>query len=257
VASILSKKLAGGAGNLIFDVKVGDGAFMPTLPAARNLADALIRIAKLHGKRVEALVTDMDQPLGKMSGNALEIIEVVQILKPTPGVKPDQRLHTLCLSLASNALMLATNITEAEASKRVMAALDSGDAFLAFKSIVAAQGGDTRVLDDTSLFPPAPFVRDVIAPLDGYISRIPARVVGDAVVSLGGGRAVKSDVIDHRVGIETLVHVGDAVRPGDRLFRVHAASDDAASGVSEQLINAISVSDIPIVSSPVVIERRT
>lgn len=257
VASILSKKLAGGAGNLIFDVKVGDGAFMPTLPAARNLADALIRIAKLHGKRVEALVTDMDQPLGKMSGNALEIIEVVQILKPTSGAKPDQRLHTLCLSLASNALMLATNITEAEASKRVMAALDSGAAFLAFKSIVAAQGGDTRVLDDTSLFPPAPFVRDVIAPLDGYISRIPARVVGDAVVSLGGGRAVKSDVIDHRVGIETLVHVGDAVRPGDRLFRVHAASDDAASDVSEQLINAISVSDIPIVSSPVVIERRT
>ncbi|MFN7829682.1 MAG: thymidine phosphorylase [Armatimonadota bacterium] len=256
VASILSKKLAGGAGNLIFDVKVGDGAFMPTLPAARNLADALIRIAKLHGKRVEALITDMDQPLGKMAGNALELIEVVQMLNPAADSKPDRRLQMLCVTLATNALMLAANITEAEASTRVLTALDSGAAFTALKSIIGAQGGDTRVLDDTSLLPAAPVVRDVTATTGGYICRIPARTIGDAVVQLGGGRAVKTDVIDHRVGIETLVHIGDAIRPGDTLFRVHATTDDAASDVAELLINAIGVSDVPVAQSPVVIERR-
>ena len=256
VASILSKKLAGGAGNLIFDVKVGDGAFMPTLPAARNLADALIRIAKLHGKRVQALITDMDQPLGKMAGNALELIEVVEMLNPAAEAKPDRRLKTLCLTLATNALMLAANITEADASTRVLAALDSGAAFTDLKSIIGAQGGDTSVLDDTSLLPAAPVVRNVDAQSGGYISGIPAKMIGDAVVRLGGGRAVKSDVIDHRVGIETLVHIGDAIQAGETLFRIHAATEDAAEEVSNLLHKAISVSDIPVASLPIVLERR-
>jgi thymidine phosphorylase len=198
----------------------------------------------------------MDQPLGKMAGNALELIEVVQMLNPAAEAKPDRRLETLCHALATNAVMLVSNITEAEASTRVLAARDSGAAFTALKSIIGAQGGDTRVLDDTSLLPAAPVVRDVTATTGGYISRIPGRTIGDAIVQLGGGRAIKTDVIDHRVGIETLVHIGDAIRTGDTLFRVHAATDDAALGVSELLINAIGVSDVPMASSPVVIERR-
>lgn len=256
VASILSKKLAGGAGNLIFDVKVGDGAFMPTLPAARDLADALIRIAKLHGKRVEALITDMDQPLGKMAGNALELIEVVQILNPRRVSKPDRRLVALCHTLATNALVLTENITEQAASERVNAALDSGKAFEAFKAVIAAQGGDTNVLHNTSYLPTAPVVIDVTSTMHGYISRIPAKTIGDAVVQLGGGRAVKTDVIDHRVGIETLIHIGDAIQPGDTLFRVHAATPDAATDVSARLLGAISVSDAPVTPRPVVLERR-
>lgn len=256
VASILSKKLAGGAGNLIFDVKVGDGAFMPTLPAARDLADALIRIAKLHGKRVEALITDMDQPLGKMAGNALELIEVVQVLNATSESKPDRRLKTLCHTLATNALMLAENLTEQAASERVDAALNSGKAFEAFKSIIAAQGGDTNVLDNASHLPTAPVVIDVTSTMRGYISRVPAKTIGDAVVQIGGGRAVKTDVIDHRVGIETLVHIGDSIQPGDALFRIHAATKEAASDVSARLLCAISVSDAPVTPRPVVFERR-
>ena len=257
VASILSKKLAGGAGNLLFDVKVGDGAFLPELTAARGLADGLIRIAKLHGKRVQALITDMDQPLGRMAGNSLEIIEVTELLNPQTSTKPDSRLFTLCMALATNALILAENISETTAASRVQTALQSGGAFDAFKSIVAAQGGDTHFLDNPQLFPSAPVIKQVTAQRSGFIQRIPARTVGDCVVRLGGGRAIKTDPIDHRVGIETHFHVGAPVAPGDVLFTVHAVSDAAANAVDVLLANAVEISDVSVVVKPIVIESRS
>ncbi len=257
VASILSKKLAGGAGNLLFDVKVGDGAFMPELTAARGLADGLIRIAKLHGKRVQALITDMDQPLGRMAGNSLEIIEVTELLNPETSSKPDSRLFTLCMALATNALILAENISETTAASRVQTALQSGAAFDAFKSILAAQGGDTLFLDNPQLFPSAPVVRQVTAQRSGFVQRIPARTVGDCVVRLGGGRAIKTDPIDHRVGIETHFHVGAPVTAGDVLFTVHAVSDAAANAVDVLLANAVEISDVPVVVKPIVVESRS
>lgn len=257
VASILSKKLAGGAGNLLFDVKVGDGAFMPELTAARGLADGLIRIAKLHGKRVQALITDMDQPLGRMAGNSLEIIEVTELLNPKTSSKPDSRLFTLCMALATNALILAENISETTAASRVQTALQSGAAFDAFKSIVAAQGGDTLFLDNPQPFPSAPVVKQVTAQRSGFIQRIPARTVGDCVVRLGGGRAIKTDPIDHRVGIETHFHVGAPVTAGDVLFTVHAVSDAAANAVDVLLASAVEISDVSVVVKPIVIESRS
>ncbi len=257
VSSILSKKLAGGAGNLIFDVKVGDGAFLPTLAEARVLADALIRIAKLHGKRVQALLTDMDQPLGKMAGNSLEVIEVVELLNPATASGADTRLSTLSLALATNALMLAEGISEEAAAARVQSVLQSGAAFDAFKSVIAAQGGDTRVLDDTSRFPSAPVIKHVTAKHSGYITRIPARAIGDCVVRLGGGRAVKTDAIDHRVGIETHVHVGDSVTAGDVLFTVHAAVDAAATDAEHLLTNIVVISDVPTDVPAIVFESRS
>ncbi len=257
VASILSKKLAGGAGNLLFDVKVGDGAFMPELTAARGLADGLIRIAKLHGKRVQALITDMDQPLGRMAGNSLEIIEVTELLNPETSSKPDSRLFTLCMALATNALILAENISETTAASRVQTALQSGAAFDAFKSIVAAQGGDTLFLDNPQLFPSAPVVKQVTAQRSGFVQRIPARTVGDCVVRLGGGRAIKTDPIDHRVGIETHFHVGAPVTAGDVLFTVYAVSDAAANAVDVLLANAVEISDVPVVVKPIVVESRS
>ena len=257
VASILSKKLAGGAGNLLFDVKVGDGAFLPELTAARGLADGLIRIAKLHGKRVQALITDMDQPLGRMAGNSLEIIEVTELLNPQTSTKHDSRLYTLCVALATNALILAENISETTAASRVQTALQSGGAFDAFKSIVAAQGGDTHFLDNPLLFASAPVVKRVTAQRSGFIQRIPARTVGDCVVRLGGGRAIKTDPIDHRVGIETHLHVGAPVAAGDVLFTVHAVSDAAANAVDVLLTNAVEISDVSVVVKPIVIESRS
>ena len=257
VSSILSKKLAGGAGNLIFDVKVGDGAFMPTLDEARNLADGLIRIASLHGKRVQALITDMDQPLGKMAGNALEIIEVIDFLNPNRTTKPDLRLRLLCLELATKALMLAESIPEEIAADRVQLALDSGAAFDVFKTTVAAQGGDTRFLDDPSMFPKAPVIKHVTVPKTGYIRRVPARAVGDCVVRLGGGRAVKTDAIDHRVGIETHVQIGDLVTAGDVLFTVHALSDTIATEVVHLLNCIVEISDEPVNVPAIVHESRS
>jgi len=257
VSSILSKKLAGGAGNLVFDVKVGDGAFMPTLAEARTLADALIRIAKLHGKRVHALLTDMDQPLGKMAGNSLEVIEVVELLNPATASGADTRLFTLSLALATNALMLAEGISEEAATARVQSVLETGAAFDAFKSVIAAQGGDTRVIDDTSRFPSAPVIKHVTAKHSGYITRIPARAIGDCVVRLGGGRAVKTDAIDHRVGIETHVHVGDSVTAGDVLFTVHAAVDAAARDAEHFLTNIVVISDVPTDVPAIVFESRS
>ena len=257
VASILSKKLAGGAGNLLFDVKVGDGAFMSELTAARGLADGLIRIAKLHGKRVQALITDMNQPLGRMAGNSLEIIEVTELLNPDTSTKPDSRLFTLCVALATNALILAESVSETTAASRVQTALQSGAAFDAFKSIVAAQGGDTLFLDNPQLFPSAPVVKQVTAQRSGFIQRIPARTVGDCVVRLGGGRAIKTDPIDHRVGIETHFHVGAPVTAGDVLFTVHAVSDAAANAVDVLLANAVEISDVSVVVKPIVIESRS
>ena len=257
VASILSKKLAGGAGNLLFDVKVGDGAFMPELTAARGLADGLIRIAKLHGKRVQALITDMDQPLGRMAGNSLEIIEVTELLNPDTSTKPDSRLFTLCVALATNALILAESVSETTAASRVQTALQSGAAFDAFKSIVAAQGGDTLFLDNPQLFPSAPVVTQVTAQRSGFVQRIPARTVGDCVVRLGGGRAIKTDPIDHRVGIETHFHVGAPVAAGDVLFTVYAVSDAAANAVDVLLANAVEISDVPVVVKPIVVESRS
>ena len=257
VASILSKKLAGGAGNLLFDVKVGDGAFLPELSAARNLADGLIRIAKLHGKRVQALITDMDQPLGRMAGNSLEIIEVAQLLNPQTSIKPDSRLYTLCVALATNALNLAENISNTTAASRVENALQSGAAFDAFKAIVAAQGGATHFLDNPQLFPPAPVIKQVTAQRSGFIQRIPARTVGDCVVRLGGGRAIKTDPIDHRVGIETHLHVGAPVAAGDVLFTIHAVSDAAANAVDVLLTNAVEISDVSVVVRPIVVESRS
>ncbi|MEY4915208.1 MAG: pyrimidine-nucleoside phosphorylase, partial [Armatimonadota bacterium] len=257
IASILSKKLAGGAGNLLFDVKVGDGAFLPELTAARGLADGLIRIAKLHGKRVQALITDMDQPLGRMAGNSLEIIEVTQLLNPQTSTKPDSRLYTLCVALATNALILAENISNTTAASRVENALQSGAAFDAFKSIVAAQGGDTHFLDNPQLFPSAPVIKQVTAQRSGFIQRIPARTVGDCVVRLGGGRAIKTDPIDHRVGIETHLHIGAPVAAGDVLFTIHAVSDAAANAVDVLLTNAVEISDVSVVVRPIVVESRS
>ena len=257
IASILSKKLAGGAGNLLFDVKVGDGAFMPELTAARGLADGLIRIAKLHGKRVQALITDMDQPLGRMAGNSLEIIEVTELLNPKTSTKPDSRLYTLCVALATNALILAENISETTAASRVQTALQSGAAFDAFKAIITAQGGDTRFLDNPQLFPSAPVIKQVTAQRSGFIQRIPARTIGDCVVRLGGGRAVKTDHIDHCVGIETHVHIGAAVAAEDVIFTIHAVSDAAANEVDVLLTNAVVISDDSVVVQPIVVESRS
>jgi pyrimidine-nucleoside phosphorylase len=154
-------------------------------------------------------------------------------------------------------LILAENVSETTAASRVQTALQSGAAFDAFKAIVAAQGGDTHFLDNPQLFPSAPVIKQVTAQRSGFIQRIPARTVGDCVVRLGGGRAIKTDPIDHRVGIETHLHIGAPVAAGDVLFTIHAVSDAAANAVDVLLTNAVEISDVSVVVRPIVVESRS
>jgi pyrimidine-nucleoside phosphorylase len=240
-ASVMSKKLAGGAEYILLDVKTGSGAFMPRLPDALELARALVEIGKMAGRRTLALVTDMSQPLGEAVGNALEVAEAIQVLQRRAGAA-SARFEILCIELAAHALMLVGAETQlSEARRRALECLDSGDALQVFRRIVQAQGGDVSVLDDPSLLPQAPVRLPVYVPQAGYIHAIDARRVGLLAVRLGAGRSRKEDTIDHAVGIRVLRHVGDHVEPSLPVAEVHARSDKQAQEIAEELRSCFAV----------------
>ncbi|RIK28582.1 MAG: thymidine phosphorylase [Anaerolineae bacterium] len=218
-SSIMCKKIAAGAQAIVLDVKTGIGAFMETLDEARVLAKLMVDIGKLAGREVVALLSDMNQPLGHAVGNSLEVVEAIETLKG--GGPHDFREH--CLHVCAHLLVLGKrakdlNDGRAQAEK----AMADGSAFEKFRALVKAQGGDVSYVDDPSKFPLAKYVEVVESPLDGSLSQIGARSVGEASVILGGGRAKKSDAIDHAVGIVVHRKVGDKVHKDDPLFTIHA-----------------------------------
>lgn len=218
-SSIMSKKIAAGAQAIVLDVKVGLGAFMTNLDEARVLAKLMMDIGRLAGREVVALLSDMNQPLGHAVGNSLEVVEAIDALKG--GGPHDFREH--CLHVCAHLLVIGKrakdlNDGRAQAEK----ALANGSAFEKFRALVKAQGGDVSYVDDTSKFPRAKYVEVVESPMDGSISQVHARSVGEASVILGGGRAKKSDSIDHAVGIVVHHKVGDKVQKGEPLFTIHA-----------------------------------
>ncbi|MFN8385193.1 MAG: thymidine phosphorylase [Anaerolineales bacterium] len=218
-SSIMSKKIAAGAQAIVLDVKVGLGAFMTNLDEARVLAKLMMDIGRLAGREVVALLSDMNQPLGHAVGNSLEVVEAIDALKG--GGPHDFREH--CLHVCAHLLVIGKrakdlNDGRAQAEK----ALANGSAFEKFRALVKAQGGDVSYVDDTSKFPRAKYVEVVESPMEGSISQVHARSVGEASVILGGGRAKKSDSIDHAVGIVVHHKVGDKVQKGEPLFTIHA-----------------------------------
>jgi len=222
-SSIMSKKIAAGAQAIVLDVKVGLGAFMETLDEARVLAKLMMDIGKLAGRETIALLSDMNQPLGHAVGNSLEVVEAIETLKG--GGPHDFREH--CLHVCAHLLVIGKrakdlNDGRAQAEK----AMANGSAFEKFRLLVKAQGGDVSYVDEPSKFPRAKYVEVVESPMDGSISQVHARSVGEASVILGGGRAKKSDSIDHAVGIVIHHKVGDTVQKGEPLFTIHA--DDEA-----------------------------
>lgn len=222
-ASILSKKLAEGAEALVLDVKFGRGAFLPGYEQARTLARALIDTAKAMGTPARALLTAMDQPLGRAVGNALEVAESVECLR---GRGPAD-LMEVTFALAEQMLLLAGVAESAEEARRKLAAgLESGAALAKFREIVAAQGGDVRMVDDPSLLPSARLREPLPSPAGGHVRKVDARIVALAALRLGAGRARAEDRIDPAVGIDRLVKVGERVAAGDALCRIHAS--DAA-----------------------------
>jgi pyrimidine-nucleoside phosphorylase len=245
-ASIMSKKLAEGIDALVLDVKVGDGAFMKNESEAVALAELLVDTAKRMGKRAVALITDMDQPLGKKIGNALEVEEALEILH---GRGPND-LRTLCLELAAWMIFLggrAASIAEGKQLAEEMMA--SGRARDTFRRVARQQGGDERVVDDRSRLPRARKTEVVRAKESGFVARMACERIGQASVVLGGGREKKEDAIDPAAGIVLEKKVGDAVRAGEPLCTVHY-------NVEERLREALGMLETSFTIGAEMPERR-
>ena len=232
VSSILSKKLAAGADIIVLDVKTGSGAFMETEEDAFGLARSLSDVGRRAGKRVVAVVTDMDEPLGSAVGNALEVREAIAALRGEYGGD----LMELCLTLGTQ-ILLEGGLAPDEAAARAMlrGTIESGAALRRFEQFVQAQGGDPAAVRDPSLLPAAPFRREVLSPSAGYVSRIDAHGVGLVSMHLGGGRAAKEDSVDLAVGVVLNKKVGDRVEAGESLGTVHAQTEESLTETETQL----------------------
>ncbi len=220
VASILSKKLAAGLDGLVLDVKVGRGAFMPDLPSARALARALVRVGRAAGKDVVALLTDMSAPIGRTVGNALEAREAIEVLR---GEGPPD---TVALTLALGAEMLLLGRVEARrgaARRRLERALASGAGLERLARMIAAQGGDPRVVDEPGRLPRAPARVPVLAPASGVVTAIDPRRIAEVALALGAGRTRADQAVDPRVGVELAVARGGRVERGQPLAFLHVA----------------------------------
>ncbi len=250
-SSIMSKKIAAGAHAIVLDVKVGFGAFMQTLEAGRELANLMVNIGQLAGRKTIALLSDMNQPLGRAVGNALEVIEAIETLKG--GGPPDFREH--CLRVAAHMLTLGRRAKDMnEARILVENSIADGSALEKLRVLVEAQGGDPSFVDDVSKFQRAKYVEVVNAPRSGFISQIHARSVGEAAVTLGAGRAKKGDPIDHAVGFVILKKVGDAVEKGEPLFEVHANDEVKLKEAREAALAAHQFSEEAVPPLPLFYE---
>lgn len=250
--SILSKKLAAGIDALVLDVKFGRGAFMPDLAAARELATTLVRVGRAAGKQVRALLTRMDAPLGRTVGNALEVAESIAALR---GAGPAD-LMEVTRALGVEMLMLGgLATTPAEANARLDAALTSGAALEKFRAVIAAQGGDARVVDDPARLPVARHVEPALAPRSGWVTAVDARAVAFAALRLGAGRARAEDAVDPAVGVAGLVQVGEAVAVGQPFAWLHANDLTGLPEARALLAGAFTVGEAPVQPPPLVADR--
>jgi pyrimidine-nucleoside phosphorylase len=237
-ASIMSKKIAAGAEAIVLDVKVGDGAFMKSLPDAQVLAETMIALGERAERRVVCLLTDMDQPLGCAVGNALEVREAVATLR---GEGPAD-LTELALDASAHLLTLSDlDLDRAEARRRTEAAVADGSAHTLYERWVRAQGGDP----DEAVLPRAPFVREVFAPRAGYVHALGALPVGLAALHLGAGRREKDDPVDHAVGVVCVKKRGDAVEHGEPLAEIHARDEASADEAADDVLAAYELADEP------------
>jgi len=241
-SSVMSKKIAAGAQAIVLDVKTGLGAFMQTIEEARQLARIMVAIGRRSGRRVVALISDMNQPLGEAVGNSLEVKEAIDTLNG--GGPKDFKEH--CLTVASHLLVVGGKAANLKTGRKLAGeALNSGRALEMFKTLVKVQGGDVRYVDDPGLFPRAKIIKPVAAPKSGTIRMINARIVGETSVDLGAGRIKKGDAIDHSVGIIVHRKVGDKVAKGEAVFTVHANEDKKWNDATERLLSATRIVDRP------------
>lgn len=235
-SSIMSKKLAAGSDCILLDVKTGNGAFMKTLDGSIQLAQAMVAIGAHNGRKVAALITDMDTPLGYNIGNSLEVIESVEVLK---GRGPAD-LTEVCYQLAANMLLLAGKGTLAECRKMAEEAVASGAAYEKLKQMFAAQGGDVSVLDDPDKFAKAKYSREIRADQSGWLYATNTEMIGNASVLLGAGRIKKEDAIDFAAGIVLHKKAGDRVEKGDLLATFYAEDEGKFASAEEMYRGALT-----------------
>ncbi len=252
-SSIMSKKLAAGSDAILLDVKTGSGAFMKTTDEAIELAKAMVAIGEKVGRKTIALITDMDRPLGKSIGNALEMKEVCDTLKG----KGPKDLTELCLTLATNMLYLAGKGSLDDCYNLAKDALESGKAFEKLKEMVKAQGGDVSVIEDNSKFESSKVARGLAAAQEGYIYSMDTEKCGVASMILGAGREKKEDTIDYSAGVIIHKKIGDYVKRGDLIASLYSSSEEKCINSSRLLGEAIKISSAEPVVKPIVLARVT
>ena len=237
-SSIMSKKFAAGAQAIVLDVKTGNGAFMTTLKDARELAELMVAIGRNSGRKTVAAISDMNQPLGYAVGNALEVKEAIETLRGDG--PPDLREH--CLKMAGYMLQLSGKVDSVSAGSELASnTLKNGTAFKELMKMVAAQGGDTKYVDNPEQLEKAKLISTVTSTQDGFLSRMDAINIGKAAVMLGAGRERKNDPIDLAVGIVVHQKVGSRINTGDPLFTIHANNPEKVSPAQEEALAGINI----------------
>lgn len=239
-SSIMSKKIASGADAIVLDVKVGDGAFMKTPEAAKELAKEMVDIGNAIGRKTIGVISDMDQPLGYAIGNNLEVIEAIELLK---GNGPKDLLE-LTLTIGSNMLICAKKASTIEEGRKLLLEnIENGKGLEKLKEFINSQGGDISPIDNIDKFPKAKYIKEVLCPTDGYISKINAEAFGLIAMELGAGRATKESQIDLSVGLVLNKKRGDKVKKGDILVFIHSNDENKILKASEDIIANITISE--------------
>ena len=238
-SSIMSKKLASGAHSIVLDVKVGDGAFMKNIEEAKELANAMVKIGNSYGRKMIIVLSDMDQPLGNMVGNSLEVIEAIETLK---GNGPKE-FSDFCFELVAE-MLLSTGVckNKEDALKLITEKIENKEALEKLKQMIIYQHGNPNVINDYSLFPQAKNKIAVISEVDGFVNKLKALQIGESAMLLGAGRESKDDIIDLGVGIEIVKKVGDKVNKGDVLAYLFS------NGKNEQIVYNKVLNSYDIVS---------
>ena len=251
-ASIMSKKIAAGADAIVLDVKCGSGSFMQDVESARRLARTMVDIGHLAGRRVTAVISSMEQPLGCNVGNTLEVIEAIEVLKGT--VKGD--LLDVSLRLGSLMLVLAGRCSNlADAGALLAGQLRSGAGLDQLRRIIAGQGGNAGIIDNYSLLPQPASRLKLTAPSDGWLAAMDTAAVGNAFVAAGGGRLAKDDAIDYTAGFVFRRRLGDRLTAGETIAEVQAADPSKARTALSQLEKAIRIDRSEPVLAPVILEQ--
>ncbi len=249
-SSIMSKKLAGGADCIVLDVKCGSGAFMHDVDSAEKLAKKMVDIGNGAGRKTAALITDMDVPLGKNIGNALEIIEAVEVLNG----KGPKDLKYVALQLAAKLLQLAGKGTHDECLALAESKINDGSALKKLAEMVEIQGGDKRYIFDTSLFEKSKFSLDVHAAESGYITAMETEEIGSVCVILGAGRQTKDDVIDHSAGIILEKKTGMQVQKGDVIATLYASDETLLQPAADKFLSAVTIGNNKCEERPTVLK---